>query len=88
MDLNRLYLLLKREPRDGRWLLRKLGPDYLDRIEDLRRLGRPVEMRVEDVEGLQRAVYRAADQTELFGAEQLSPSRPRRRRRRPRERRL
>jgi hypothetical protein len=80
MELDRLYSLLKEEPRDVRWLMRKVGPDYRARVEDLREQGRPVEVVMQDVEGLSRAVYRAADQGELFSA--LVKSRRRRRRRR------
>jgi len=80
MELDRLYVLLKEQPRDARWLLRKVGTDYLEQVEALRAQGRPVEVEMQDVEGMRRAVYRAADQGDLFAG--LSSPRPRRRRRR------
>ena len=79
MELDRLYALLKERPRDARWLLRKVGPDYMDQVQALRSMGRPVEVEMQDVEGLRRAVYRAADQGDLFAS--LASPRPRRRRR-------
>jgi hypothetical protein len=82
MELDRLYALLKEQPRDARWLLRKVGTDYMDRVEALRGQGRPVEVEMQDVEGMRRAVYRAADQGDLFTG--LNAPRPRRRRHRRR----
>jgi hypothetical protein len=79
MDLDQLYAQLKTAPRDARWLMRRVGDDYLDVIEMLRAQGRPVQMCFEDVDGMHRAVYRAADQVELFPP---VPTRRRRRRRR------
>lgn len=83
MELDRLYALLKERPRDARWLLRKVGTDYMDQVQALRAMGRPVEVEMQDVEGLRRAVYRAADQGDLFAG--LATPRPRRRRRRQRQ---
>lgn len=83
MELDRLYALLKERPRDARWLLRKVGTDYMDQVQALRAMGRPVEVEMQDVEGLRRAVYRAADQADLFAG--LTTPRPRRRRRRQRQ---
>ncbi len=78
MDLDRLYALLKSSPRDARWLMRRVGDDYIDVVEQLRAQGRPVEVKMEEVDGMHRAVYRAADQAELFPP----VARKRRRRRR------
>lgn len=83
LDADRLYRYLKEKPRDGRWMLRRVGPGYPQVLEELARAGLPVEVRMDDVSGQQRAVYRAADQAELFGHDQLDES-PRRRRRRGR----
>lgn len=83
MELDRLYALLKEQPRDARWLLRKVGTDYRERVEALREQGRPVEVEMQDVDGMRRAVYRAADQGDLFSG--LSKPRSRRRRRRRRQ---
>lgn len=83
MELDRLYALLKERPRDARWLMRKVGTDYMDQVQALRAMGRPVEVEMQDVEGLSRAVYRAADQGDLFAS--LTAPRPRRRRRRRRQ---
>jgi hypothetical protein len=80
MELDRLYALLKQQPRDARWLLRKVGTDYMQQVRALRAMGRPVEVEMQDVEGLRRAVYRAADQGDLFAG--MTSPRPRRRRRR------
>jgi|GEM_PF-5163015 len=80
MELDRLYACLKERPRDARWLLRKVGMDYMDQVEALRKQGRPVEVEMQEVEGMRRAVYRAADQGDLFAG--LATPRPRRRRRR------
>jgi hypothetical protein len=82
MELDRLYALLKEQPRDARWLLRKVGSDYMQQVAALREQGRPVEVEMQDVEGMRRAVYRAADQGDLFAG--LGSPRPRRRRRRRR----
>jgi hypothetical protein len=82
MELDRLYALLKERPRDARWLLRKVGTDYMDQVAALRAQGRPVEVQMQDVEGMRRAVYRAADQGDLFAG--LAAPRPKRRRRRRR----
>lgn len=79
MDLDRLYTLLKLAPRDARWLMRRVGDDYMDVVERLRTQGRPVEVKLEEVDGMHRALYRAADQTELFPA--VVAKRRRRRRR-------
>jgi hypothetical protein len=81
MELDRLYALLKERPRDARWLLRKVGTNYMEQVAALREQGRPVEVEMQDVDGMRRAVYRAADQGDLFAG--LSP-RPKRRRRRRR----
>lgn len=87
MDLDELYRRLKEEPRDSRWLLRRVGPDFEERIRALRESGRPVAVTMEDVAGLQRAVYRADDQFDLFTTA-LCPPAPRRRGRRRVRRRL
>jgi hypothetical protein len=78
LDLDHLYTLLKAAPRDARWLMRRVGDDYIQVMEELRAMGRPVEVKMEEVDGMHRAVYRAADQVELFPA----VARKRRRRRR------
>lgn len=83
LDAARLYRYLKDAPRDGRWMLRRVGPDYPRVLEELARSGLPVEVRMDDVGGQQRAVYRAADQAELFGHDQVE-AKPRRRRRKGR----
>jgi len=77
--LRRLYEYLIEGPRDARWMLRKVGPDYLEVIEELRRRGWPVACRLQEVKGLRRAVFSADLQGELFPTE---PARPKRRRRR------
>jgi hypothetical protein len=82
MELDRLYALLKEQPRDARWLLRKVGADYMQQVAALREQGRPVEVEMQDVEGMRRAVYRAADQGDLFAG--LATPRPKRRSRRRR----
>jgi hypothetical protein len=66
MELEALYRHLQEAPRDGRWMLRKVGPTYQSAIEELRRSGRPVSVKMEDVSGAMRAVYRAEGQGELF----------------------
>ncbi len=66
MELDRLYQYLKEQPRDTRWLLRKLGPDYATRIEELRDTGRPVSMTMETVAGARRLMYKADDQIPMF----------------------
>jgi hypothetical protein len=68
MDLEELYRCLQDEPRDARWLLRRVGHDYADRIENLRRSGRPVQVSMETVAGQHRAVYRATDPPDLLVA--------------------
>lgn len=80
MELERLYRYLKERPRDARWMLRKLGPDYLETVEALRERGWPVACKTTDANGLHRILFVADDQAELFPA--ASPKR--RRRRRPR----
>lgn len=83
MELDRLYAFLKERPRDARWLLRKVGTDYMEQVEALREQGRPVEVQMQDVEGMRRAVYRAADQADLFAGLVAPRTRRRRRRRGP-----
>ena len=39
MELDRLYALLKEQPRDARWLLRKVGTDYMEQVAALRAQG-------------------------------------------------
>jgi hypothetical protein len=78
MELERLYRYLKERPRDARWMLRKLGPDYLDRVEALRAKGWPVACKTTDENGLHRVLFVADDQAELFPV--ASPKRRRRRR--------
>ena len=68
MDLDDLYRCLQEEPRDARWLLRRIGQDYVEHIEDLRRSGRPVEVSMQTVAGQHRAVYRADAHPEFFAA--------------------
>ena len=81
MELERLYRYLKESPRDARWMLRKLGPDYLDVVEELRGRGWPVACKKTDANGLHRVLFVADDQAELFP--EARPQK-RRRRRRPR----
>ena len=79
MELERLYRYLKESPRDARWMLRKLGPDYLDYVEELRERGWPVACKKTDANGLHRVLFLADDQVELFP--EASPRKRRRRRR-------
>lgn len=65
MDLNRLYQYLKDSPRDTRWMMRKLGPDFRVRLDELRAQGRPVLEDFAEVEGMKRLLYRADDQVEI-----------------------
>ncbi len=78
MELERLYRYLKEKPRDARWMLRKVGADYLQTVEEMRRRGWAVECRLEDVNGLHRAVYCADLQGELFGQKTMSGAKLRR----------
>ena len=39
MEDHNLVRHLKEEPRDARWLMRKVGTDYRDRLADLARQG-------------------------------------------------
>jgi hypothetical protein len=78
MELERLYRYLKESPRDARWMLRKVGPDYLEAVEELRVRGWPVACRKTDASGLHRVLYAADDQTELF-PEAVPPKKRRRR---------
>lgn len=85
MELERLYRYLKEKPRDARWMLRKVGADYLKAMEEMRRRGWTVECRLEDVNGLHRAVYCADLQGDLFGQKEMSQAAtPRARRRKKR----
>jgi len=84
MELQRLYQYLKARPRDARWMLRKVGPDYLQVVDELRRKGWPVACRLQDVKGLRRAVFSADLQGELFSLDSAKPKR-RRRRKSPRK---
>ena len=77
MELERLYRYLKDKPRDGRWMLRKVGADYLETVDEMRRRGWAVECRLEDVNGVHRAVYCADLQGELFLEKDLVHSKPR-----------
>ena len=65
MELNRLYLYLKSAPRDTRWMMRRVGPEFRAQLAELRAQGRPVTELFEDVEGKRRLVYRAGDQAEI-----------------------
>ena len=85
MELERLYRYLKDKPRDGRWMLRKVGADYLETVDEMRRRGWAVECRLEDVNGVHRAVYCADLQGELFREKDLVNAKPRRRRVRAKE---
>jgi len=78
MELERLYRYLKEKPRDARWMLRKVGADYLKTLEKMRRRGWTVECRLEDVNGLHRAVYCADLQGDLFLQKDMSRPIPRR----------
>ena len=66
MDADALYRCLQEEPRDARWLLKKVGPDYKRKIDGLQTSGRPIDVKMEIVAGQNRAVYRAASQGHLF----------------------
>ncbi len=72
MELERLYRYLKEKPRDARWMLRKVGADYLQTVKEMQRRGWTVECRLEDVNGLHRAVYCADLQGDLFGQKEIS----------------
>ncbi len=80
MELRRLYQYLIDGPRDARWMLRKVGPDYLEVVEKLRSRGWPVGCRLQDVGGLHRAVFFADLQGELFPVQEKKKRRRRRRR--------
>lgn len=82
MELSRLYRYLKEAPRDGRWMMRRVGPDYLEQIEALGSSGRPVSADMGEVAGVRRVLYRADDQAELFTPVQLDGKKKRPRRRR------
>jgi hypothetical protein len=86
LDSDELYNRLKERPRDARWLLRKVGPDYEKHIRALRESGRPVSVSMESVGGVQRAVYRADDQFDLFSTSMCPPAPDRRPARRTRRR--
>jgi hypothetical protein len=66
LEAERLYRYLKAAPRDGRWLLRRVGPDFPQLLDELRRAGRPVDAEWGEIEGRCGVFYRAADQHELF----------------------
>jgi len=66
VEAQRLYRYLKESPRDGRWLLRRVGPDFNVTLEKLRSLGLPVSAEWGEIDGRCGIVYRADDQPELF----------------------
>ena len=82
MDLNRLYRYLTESPRDGRWMLKKVGQEYPATIEQLNRSGRPVSQKMVDVDGVQRVVYEACIQRDLFESPEGAASARKKRRRR------
>jgi hypothetical protein len=65
VELNQLYQFLKSSPRDTRWMIRRVGPEFRAQLAALRAQGRPVTESFMDVEGKRRLVYRAADQVEI-----------------------
>jgi len=60
-------------------MMRKLGPDFRTRLDELRAQGRPVLEDFAEVGGMKRLLYRANDQVEIAFA---TPKRTPRRRRR------
>lgn len=75
MEAQRLYRFLKQAPRDGRWLLRRVGPDFHLRLDELRAQGLPVSAEWGEIDGRVGVVYRASDQPELFSDPPPSESR-------------
>jgi len=79
VELERLYGFLRESPRDARWMMRRVGSNYREVVEELRHRGWPVAVRFEVVAGAHRAVYEAVDQAELFDGLPVAPSKRRRR---------